>query len=454
MKTRKSIMVAMAVMLVMTWASFAFGAASPEEAAKLGTTLTGLGAEKAGNKDGTIPAYTGGLTKPPAGFKSGSGKYDDPFAGEKPLFSINAQNMAQYADKLTEGTKFLMKKFPGYRIDIYKTHRTAAVPEYIIVNTAKNAVKATTTNGGLTLKGAHAGTPFPIPKDGYEAMWNHLTRYTGRALEEDVSCWIVDNQGKLYNTSFYFWWEEVPYYDEDTTRSDADLIEKWRCVWSGPARRIGEGALLFDSINPYEKGRIAYQYLPGQRRVKLAPEFAFDTPNFGTSGVSTFDEVNIFNGSMERYNMKLIGKREIYIPYNTYKMSYQVKPEELFGPKYFNPDLVRWELHRVWVVEGTLKPGKRHKYHRRTIYLDEDTWSGVSGENYDANGVMYTINFVYQAPAYDIVVPCSRFMSTYNMISGVYSVDHWAGKAGFLRAVKVRPERDWAPASLAGTGVR
>ena len=45
-----------------------------------------VGAEKAANKDGTIPAYTGGLTTAPAGFKTGDGIRPDPFAAEKPLY--------------------------------------------------------------------------------------------------------------------------------------------------------------------------------------------------------------------------------------------------------------------------------------------------------------------------------------------------------------------------------
>jgi hypothetical protein len=364
-------MMVITLMVIMTWAPFSFGAVSPEEAAQLGTTLTGVGAEKAGNKDGAIPPYTGGLTKSPANYQPGSGVYTDPFPSERPLLSINAQNMAQYADKLTEGTKALMKKFSSFHIDVYKTHRTVAFPEFVIKNTAKNAVKAMTYSGGLSIKEARAGYPFPIPKDGFEAMWNHLLRYSGRAWADKYSVWNVDMNGKARMAQDTILQSECAYYDEDLTRYDADTYWKARWVFLGPPRLIGEAGMLIDPLNMYEKGRVAYQYLPGQRRVKLAPEIGFDTPVSYQMGAITYDDQRMFCGSMERFNMKLIGKKHMYVPYNSYNVTF-TPPDKLFGPKHINPDVVRWELHRVWVVEGALKPGKRHIYRKRRFYLDED----------------------------------------------------------------------------------
>jgi len=443
------------VILVLAYEGFAFGAVSSEEAAKLGTTLTGVGAEMAGNKDGTIPPYTGGLTMSPPNYVKGSGVRPDPFANEKPLFSINAQNMAQYADKLTEGTKVLMKKYSTFRIDVYKSHRTSAFPDYVIKNTTKNAVTAKTANGGLSLLGARGGVPFPIPKDGYEVMWNHLTRYMGRANEGDLACWMVDSNGRLMLATKFKWMDEAPYYDDDLTRQDADLVYKEQGRFYGPARRAGEVAMLLDPLDYYAKGgRGAYQYLPGQRRVKLAPEFGFDTPNFATSGTNVFDESHLFNGSMERYSMQLMGKKEMYVPYNCYRTHYHPVTAELYTPKHLNPDLVRWELHRVWVVEATLKPDKRHIYPKRRFYLDEDSWSALAAENYDALNNMYSTNFTFHAPCYDGLVPTSRFNLVYNFITGVYCSEFWPGAGGYLRACKVRPERDWAPQAMAAQGIR
>jgi hypothetical protein len=454
MKTWKLSMMVMAVMMVVTWAPIIFGAVSAEEAAKLGKTLTHVGAEMDGNKEGTIPPYTGGLTKAPANYKPGSGVRPDPFAAEKPLFSINAQNMSQYADRLTDGTKAMMKKYPTFRIDIYKTQRTVAYPDVVIRNTAKNAQRAKTYNGGLSISGARAGVPFPIPKDGYEVMWNHLTSFRGRAICFRIHVFVADNSGRLILMSAYDAYEEFPYYDEDETRYDANVYFKTKWVTFAPERRVDESGIVIDKINMYEEPRIAYQYLPGQRRLKLAPEFSFDCPSFSNAGTGIMDEFYGFHGSMERYNMKLIGKKEIYIPYNTYRFSYAPKREEVCGPRHLNPDYVRWELHRVWVVEGTLKSGQRHIYPKRLFYTDEDSWNVSVGEDYDAKGYLVKVNFPMQAPSYDVPASNPSCMVGYNLNKGMYHLDMWPGEDGYVRNIEPRPQREWAPQTLVGRGIR
>lgn len=152
----------------------AIAAVTAEEAKQLGTTLTAFGAEKAASADGAIPEYAGGLTKPPADFVPNSGKWPDPFKDEKPLLSVNAANMAQYADQLTPGVQALLQRFPDYRLDVYPTHRTMHYPQWVLDNTAKNATSAKLVGKieGDGVEGAFGGIPFPIPKSGYEVMWN------------------------------------------------------------------------------------------------------------------------------------------------------------------------------------------------------------------------------------------------------------------------------------------
>jgi hypothetical protein len=440
----------------MTYAQLSYGAASPEEAAKLGTTLTAFGAEKAGNKDGSIPAYTGGVTKPPANYVPKSGRRPDPFAGEKPLFSINAQNVNQYADKITDGTKELMRRWSSFRIDIYKTHRSIAYPEWVLNNTVKNATRSKTYNGGLSLKDAHACIPFPIPHDGYEVMWNHLTRYQGRAWTSLDQTFIVDSSGRKIPTGGGHFWQEFPYYDE--SNAEPDTYWKLRWLYTLPARKAGEAGQWHDPINPYEKQRVAYLYLPGQRRVKLAPEIAFDAKTTDTSGNDTWDEVWLFNGSMERYNVKLIGKKEMYVPYNNYKAEYWTSAEELFKPNHLNPDLMRWELHRVWVVDMTVRPGKRHIYAKRRLYIDEDSWTAVAGEIYDRQGIFYKVDYLYVMQNYDFLAPCSMPWSHYNLSNGVYAWQFWLADdpithtKGYLRENQTAPQRLWSPETLASGG--
>jgi hypothetical protein len=178
---------------------------------------------------------------------------------------------------------------------------------------------------------------------------------------------------------------------------------KIQYFYIAPPRNAGEAVIIFDPVDMYQKGRTAYQYLCGQRRVKLAPEIGFDTPVSTQSGVIVYDEAYLFNGSMERYHFKLIGKKEVYVPYNAYRATYMTKTaNELLGPKHMNPDLVRWELHRVWVVEGTLRPGKRHIFHKRRLYIDEDSWAALASDNHDAHGNIYRVGLAFQVPSYDM----------------------------------------------------
>lgn len=433
----------------------AYATATPEEAKRLGNELTPVGAEKAGNKEGTIPAYTGGLATPPAAYdKSRGAVRPDPFASEKPLFSVDAKNMAQYADKLSEGAKGLMKLHADFRIDVYPTHRTVALPKSVQDNTLKNATRAKLTDDGLGMTGARAGIPFPIPKNGNEVMLNYQARYQGVAYQvPKYSAFNVDANGKLVLSTQGTWTMEYPYYDESREGDATGVLNRARANYSGPARRAGEALLAMDPINYADKGRRAWQYLPGQRRVRLAPDVAYDTPNPGTNGMSTYDDVNLFNGKMDRYDFKLVGKKELYVPYNTYRFSYNDKPEDVFQPKFINPSVVRWELHRVWVVDATLKPGASHIYSRRTFYIDEDSWTALASDQYDGRGQLWRAGFAYLNQAYDANTPIST-AGHYDLIAGSYYINIWPGAGGVKIMSELQSDAVWTPESLAGQGVR
>ncbi len=442
----------LAVLVAGTAAAGAHAAVSADEAKALGTTLTPIGAEKAASKDGTIPAYTGGLTTAPAGFKAGDGIRPNPFATEKPRLSIDGKNMAQYAGILTEGTKALLQKYPSYRVDVYPTHRTVAFPKFVADNTAKSAVKAKTANDGRSMDGAHAGFPFPIPKTGYEAMWNHLVRFNGQAYEAKYRNFSVDASGRTTLATEGMSVQEYPFWD--TTKSDADTFWRIKLSYTGPARRAGEALMLVDPLDSGTKDRRAWVYLPGQRRVKVAPDLSHDTPNPGTAGATTFDDTFIFNGSMDRFDFKLVGKKEMLVPYNAYAAVYQAKQDELLKPNHLNPDFVRWELHRVWVVEATLREGKRHVYSKRTFYLDEDSWAALASDEYDARGQLYRTGFAYMAPSYDVPAPYTDMFGHYDLVSHVYSLTGFIAETGGLRHTKSLGDREWTADSLAGAGIR
>ncbi|WP_395703435.1 DUF1329 domain-containing protein [Aquabacterium sp.] len=445
-------MLTLAALLSLGTAATTHAAISADEAKALGQSLTAIGAEKAGNKDGTIPAYTGGLTSAPAGFKPGDGVRPNPFAADKPRLQIDAKNMAAHAAQLTEGSKALLQKYPTFRIDVYPTQRSVAFPKWVADNTAKNALRAKTLNDGRSIEGAHAGFPFPLPKNGYEAMWNHLLRFNGQAYEAKYRNLNVDASGRVTLATEGISVQEYPFWDP--AKTGAETFWRIKLTYTGPARRAGEALMLVDPLDIGAKDRRAWSYLPGQRRVKVAPDLGHDTPNPGTAGATTFDDTFIFNGSMDRFDFKLVGKKEMLVPYNAYAAVYQAKQDELLKPNHLNPDFVRWELHRVWVVEATLKEGKRHVYGKRTFYLDEDSWAALASDEYDARGQLWRTGFAYMAPSYDVPAPYTDMFGHYDLVARVYSLTGYIAETGGLRHGKPLPEREWTADALAGAGIR
>ena len=432
-------------------------AVTADEAKQLGAALTAVGAEKAGNPEGTIPAYTGGIAAP-ASYTKGSGFRTDPFADEKPRLTITGKDVAANADKLTEGTKELLKRHATMRVDVYPTHRTVGFPQRVLDNTTKNATGAKAIEGGNAVEGALAGFPFPIPKSGAEAIWNHLLRYSGLGYDGSrYENWNVDSAGvpALAVSADAFWaW---PIYDPKKTGPITASEPYWynKLMYVGPARRNGEALLLVDAVNPLKQPRKAWQYLPGQRRVRLAPDLAYDTPNPGAAGAGTYDDVSVLNGAIDRYDWKLVGKKEMYVPYSSYKLTYHKNAADITKPGHLNPDLVRWELHRVWVVEATLKPEKRHIYAKRRFYLDEDSWMALASDQYDARGQLYRSSFAFQSYSYDVQAPFGDTFGIYDFNSGAYNISGLFGSHKGLKYMTELPkESAWAPEALAGAGLR
>ena len=346
---------------------------SAADAAKLKGDLTPLGAEKAGNKDGTIPAWTGGYTTPIPGDKPG-GKRGDPFKDEKPLFSITAQNVGQYADKLADGSKAMFKKYPDYRIDVYKTHRTSAAPQWVYDNTFKNATRAQLE--GDIVNGAYGGIPFPVPKSGLEVMWNHMLRWRGTAWQFQGTQYQLTTDGRAVMTTDGTGDQQMPYYFQDGSPEQfakSNIYWNIRLINQGPPIRAGEA--IVGNVNVDGSKDQAWVYLTGQRRVRKLPNPCCDTPTPATAGVMSFDEIETWTGRLDRFDWKIVGKQELYIPYNGNKLLQPKTDAEVLGKAFPNPDHVRWELHRVWVVEANLRAGQRHQAARSRYYCDEDTWT-------------------------------------------------------------------------------
>lgn len=459
MKNIKFKQLAHAMMLMLGSVS-AIAAVSPQDAEALKSTLTPMGAERAGNKDGSIPAWTGGYTTATPEQKAGNRRVD-PFAADKPLYSITAANMDQYAGKLSDGSKALLKKYKTFRIDVYPTRRTAVAPKWFYDNTFRNATKVKLMDGGMGVDGSGAGgVPFPIPKNGDEVRWNSETRWRGESAISRQKIWTVTPAGQQVlasdiNAHEQFPWNYEPGSDLKFDASSTPSRYYLQFV-NGPAFRAGEGLLGHFPVDYAKESVQAWTYLAGQRRVRRAPSVGFDTPDFVASGANFFDEVQAPSGSPERFDWKLIGKQEMLVPYNNNKL-FSVKDADAMGTNHLKPENVRWELHRVWVVESTRKQGQRHAVAKRRYYIDEDSWSTVLLDGWDDQGALWrtTQSLGFAAPDVPAYVGGSCWDAFYNLQTSQYVYHCGMGDSlPQYQVVKARPANFFAPDALAGQGVR
>ena len=449
----KKVAFCVALAWLMTVVAVARLAVSPQEAARLNSDLTPLGAERAGNQAGTIPAWNGGYTKVWPGYQSGQPR-PDPFAAEKPVLSISAQNLSSHEAQLSEGVKVLLKRFPSYRLDVYPTHRTAAAPDWVYENTFKNATRARTEDNGLGIAGAFGGTPFPIPKTGAEVMWNHLLAWRGEACSYEESTYVVAAH-KPVLSSVSITDVQSQYYNPQGARDGSTFMSfKVIVTTSAPPFRAGEVILAHEPVDLNRDRRRAWQYLPGQRRVRRAPTISYDTPNPATSGFTFFDEAVLFNGALDRYQWKLLGKREIYIPYNTQQF-HTKKIAEVLGPDHLNPDYVRWELHRVWVIEATLAPNKRHVMPKRHFYVDEDSWLVMLYDGWDARGQLWHVGHALPFIAPELPAVVVEPQVIYDLVQGGYAASYLFNERGrHFQKQERKPEAVYTPSALVSKGIR
>ncbi|WP_205854856.1 DUF1329 domain-containing protein [Piscinibacter defluvii] len=405
-------------------ASTAALGATEAQAQALGKDLTPMGAERGANKDGSIPAWNGGDLKAPAGWKPGQAR-PDPYAADKPLYSIDAGNADKYKDRLSDGQLALLKQLKGYRMDVYPTRRSCGYPQPVYDNTRKNATSAKLAANGIDIGGGvTGGVPFPIPENGTQAMWNYKMRWVGEGRSERYSTvFSSPGDGKF-----------VPLVQDQLTATplgnlagkpvnEGDGLE-WLVLNEvvTPAARTGEIIL----IHYYQaKDNDAWLYFPGQRRVRRAPTFAYDNPVPGYENLLAVDQYPMFGGRLDRYDWKLAGKQELIVPYNTFRFNNQdAKLVDIFGADYPKRELIRYEAHRVWKIEATVKEGQRHQFPKRTIYLDEDTWAMVAADNYDAQGKVWRVQESYPYVAWELPACVYQGYIVYDLNVGRYMADN------------------------------
>jgi len=439
-----------ALSVVSLWAG-----ADPEQVERLQTDLTPVGALRSGNDDGRIPAWRGGISQPPAGYQHGE-VHTDPYADESPLFRITVATLDEYADNLTPGQVAMLRKYSdSYFLNVYPTHRSAAFEQRIYDKTAANGMTGHLTPDGEGVLGVAEGFPFPFPENGRELIWNHKLRYRGRASERRINLINATASGD-YQTVRIKIRVLSQYQQPGATLESIDnrLLYLMQTIES-PARLAGTMLLVHESVNQALQPRMVWTYNPSQRRVMRAPNVAYDNPASATDGLAVSDMADMFNGAMDRFDWTLAGKRDIYVPYNAYSAhASDVDYDDMVLPGHLDPSRLRYELHRVWVVEARLRDGARHINARRTYYLDEDSYQILMAEHYDGRGELWRFSEAHPIVYYEVPMLWTSIETHHDLQSGrfvSYRQDHRDGVARFDQDLSVR---QFTPQALRRQGRR
>ncbi|WP_350404873.1 DUF1329 domain-containing protein [Pseudomonas sp. W17] len=417
----RQLILALAVSAVMCSAQ-----AADKDPASLGSKLTPLGGEVAASADGVIPAWT--APGPQAvGWSHGQPRGQHwKFKGDKPLFSIDSGNVAKYASKLSPGQVELFKKILGYRMDVYPTRRSCGVPDFVADNTKKNVGFAKLDADGLALQEAYVpGIPFPFPSNGAEVMWNMKMRYRGVGFEmsKTVSGISPRKGSEDWLRTSTDWFMYTPWGEKGSALfSSVDRLEVATYFsYYDPAALAGQAGVVTTKAGEQAS---TFYYFPGQRRVRRMPAYSYDAPQIGLDNQYTIDESNVFFGPMDRFDWKLVGKQELLVPYNAFgPYDNLAKIEDVAKRDYIAPESRRYELHRVWVVEATVRPGMRHQAPKRLFYIDEDSWNALMAVDYDKQGQIWKVREGYTIPVYETGTCDMEAQAQYNLVDGRYLYD-------------------------------
>jgi len=422
----------------------------PAQAARLGADLTPLGAERAGNAAGTIPEWTGGV-KPPAHYQPGM-HHPDPFADDAMLYRVDSADLDPHRQLLPAGLADLLERNPEYYLQIYPTHRSAAAPQRIYDATRANAEHAELIANGNGVAGAVAGIPFPIPQNGMEIIWNHILHYKGEQNHFiNNQAVVINGRSNLIKRDRYIYYiynrEGMPPEQMDNT------LLYYRYQVTAPAKLSGTSLVVQDPLDQVLTTRRAWRYSPSDRRVRRLPSLAYDSIQPDTSGLATADVVDSYNGAPDRYEWTLIGKQEMLVPYNSYAVHQQgIDYDRIVLAKTLNPELLRYELHRVWIVEAKLRTGYSHPYHTRRFYIDEDSWQILAVDLRNARDELVGLQESHPISYYELPMFNSTLETLYHLKTGNYFVDGLDNNEPMYDFSYEMSPRDFSPQALRRAG--
>lgn len=397
---------------------------SAEEAERLGKDLTPVGAIKSGTPSGVIPPWTGGVSEAPAGWKPGQVEVN-PFPEDEPLFVISRDNLDLYRDKLTDGHIRMLEQYaPEFVMPVYQTRRSAAFPDHVYEKYKENAVTAELLSNGNGVRDTIMTSPFPIPQNGLQVIWNHILRYRGEEISFRSGSTTPQVSG-AYNEVVTNYDYFIAYSRRGANLADIDnKIFYLKSETVAPSTLAGTITLVHETLDQIRSPRLAWKYDAGSRRLRRSPNLAYETDLPNSSSLRTVDQKDMYNGAPNQYDWELTGRREVYVPYNAYQLhDADVRPEDIIRPQHINQELARYELHRVWVVEAKRRTGINHIYDRRVFYVDEDSWQVLATEEYDKEGNLWRVSEAHNISFYSEPVFWTTLEMTYDLKSERYYID-------------------------------
>jgi len=425
-----------------------------EQAARLGKDLTPMGAEMAGNAAGSIPAWTGGLA-PRSDALDASGSYLDPFAADKPLFSISRANLEQHRKLLSPGQIAMLERYPqSWKLQVYPSRRSASYPAKVYAAAKANAGSAKLVEGGNGIADFKLATPFPIPQSALEVLWNHLARYRGDSAKRHYAQAVPQSGGAYFMTQI----EDQFLFNQDAgdySKDNGNILFYFRQSVLAPARLAGTELLVHETLNQVKEPRLSWLYASGQRRVRRAPNVAYDSPGTASEGMRTTDNFDMFSGAPDKYDWQLLGKQEMYVPYNNYRLAAKTnKYSDIVKVGHVNPELLRYELHRVWHVRATLKEGQRHQYKQRDLYFDEDSYQILVADHFDGQDKLWRLGESYTVNYYDQPLVWSKGDAVYDLMGGRYVIGILSNEEPATQFNLALKPTEFTPAQLRRDGVR
>ena len=364
------------------------------------------------------------IDQPIDAFDSTTNSYPDPYPDDEIIFTITSKNYSDFSENfLTSGQIEMFKKYPEtFKMNVYNSRRSCAVPPEVNELTISNAIL---TDEGEGIEGIVGSIPFPKPTEALHHVWNHILRYRGVEISGSSPFFIIDPDGsRILGAGKAI----AKNYWNPFTKNQKGLQGMLMTKVTHPPRLADASALVIESLNAFKSPRKAWVYNPGTRRVRRAPDIAYDYKPSASQGLTTTDQFDGFNGAKDRYNWKNLGIQARLMPYNAYKF-HETPMEEVLNPFHVDQDFLRYELVNVNVVKAELKNDKRHIIPKRVMYFDVDSHNMLVEETFDANSEIMAyrefpiINFYDQPMCLSIHSATYDFATRRYQLASVRSID-------------------------------